>query len=179
VNYRGSIDGATDDRYQNKMTFKVFTIKLQEGEIYQIEQVSPVFYAYLYLEDPSGAIVARHNSGGRGQTARIIHEAAETGIYRIIATSQDGVKTGDFTLSVRVVHELRGNIQQTLPPWFKELDTDQDGQVSLAEWLKAGRRRAEFRVYDLNGDGFITTDEVKRYMQSRSKNQKKGNPKPQ
>ena len=164
LHYEGMIDEPTDERYEGKKAFKILTIKLEEGQIYQIEEVSQIYYSFLYLEDPNGDIVAQHNSGGRGLTARIIHEAAETGTYRIIATSQDGVKTGEFKLSIRVVKDLDGGPPTGLPAWFKELDEDEDGQVSLPEWLMAGRSRELFRIYDLNGDGFITTDEVLRVV---------------
>src|SRR5262245_1217984 len=65
-----------------------------------------------------------------------------------------------------------------LPPWFKALDTDQDGQVSLKEWLQGGRRRDEFRRFDLNGDGFITPDEVLRLLRSVALSQEKAKAQP-
>jgi Ca2+-binding EF-hand superfamily protein len=164
LHYEGMIDEPTDERYEGKKAFKILTIKLEEGKIYQIEEVSQIYYAFLYLEDPNGDIVAQHNSGGRGLTSRIVYEAAETGTYRIIATSQDGVKTGEFKLSIRVVKDLDGGPPTGLPAWFKELDKNEDGQVSLPQWLKAGRSRETFRIYDLNGDGFITADEVLRVV---------------
>src|SRR5262249_4354634 len=42
------------------------------------------------------------------------------------------------------------------------LDTNKDGQVSLAEWRKGGKKKADFRKHDLNGDGFITAAEILR-----------------
>ncbi len=47
-----------------------------------------------------------------------------------------------------------------LPSWFTELDTDKDGQVGLYEWRAARRSTAEFKTYDINGDGFIVAEEV-------------------
>jgi Ca2+-binding EF-hand superfamily protein len=57
-----------------------------------------------------------------------------------------------------------GNMPANMPAWFTELDTDQDGQVGVYEWRKAGKSLAEFKQYDRNDDGFITADEVLRWM---------------
>jgi Ca2+-binding EF-hand superfamily protein len=57
-----------------------------------------------------------------------------------------------------------GNMPKNMPAWFTEYDTDQDGQVGLYEWRKAGKSLAEFKEYDRNDDGFITADEVIRWM---------------
>jgi Ca2+-binding EF-hand superfamily protein len=54
------------------------------------------------------------------------------------------------------------NLPKELPPWFGQLDRDKDAQVSLYEWKQAGRTIDEFLKYDLNGDGFLTIDEVLR-----------------
>lgn len=52
-----------------------------------------------------------------------------------------------------------GALPKDLPDWFSKIDADKDAQVGLYEWRKAGRDLAEFRSFDLNGDGFITVDE--------------------
>src|SRR5262249_15467062 len=46
------------------------------------------------------------------------------------------------------------------PAWFFELDRDQDGQVSLAEWRRGGKDVSEFALWDKNDDGLITPEEV-------------------
>jgi hypothetical protein len=50
-----------------------------------------------------------------------------------------------------------------LPGWFKELDSDADGQVDLAEWRAGGKAIAEFQEYDLDGDGLLPPEEYQRY----------------
>jgi Ca2+-binding EF-hand superfamily protein len=57
-----------------------------------------------------------------------------------------------------------GNMPKNMPAWFTEYDTDQDGQVGLYEWRRAGKSLVEFKEYDRNEDGFITADEVIRWM---------------
>ena len=44
----------------------------------------------------------------------------------------------DDELDRKVVVHRVGNLPKNLPSWFKELDTDGDGQVALCEW-RAGR----------------------------------------
>ena len=47
-----------------------------------------------------------------------------------------------------------------LPRWFFEYDTDEDGQVALYEWRKAGKSLDEFKEWDRDDDGFITAQEL-------------------
>src|SRR5207253_1962683 len=56
-----------------------------------------------------------------------------------------------------------GKLPKDLPKWFVELDQDQDGQISLAEWRRAGKSVEEFAKYDRNQDGLLTPAEVLRY----------------
>ena len=60
-------------------------------------------------------------------------------------------------------------LPRDLPAWFSSLDTDHDGQISLQEWRKGRRNPADFRKYDLNGDGFITPDEVLQVLEKESR----------
>jgi Ca2+-binding EF-hand superfamily protein len=52
------------------------------------------------------------------------------------------------------------DLPPNLPDWFKRYDTDGDGQIGLYEWKAAGQPLARFLALDLNGDGFLTADEV-------------------
>lgn len=62
-----------------------------------------------------------------------------------------------------------GKLPKELPTWFGELDTDQDAQVGLYEWKKAGKSVKEFLEMDTNGDGFVTAEEMLRYQKAQAK----------
>jgi Ca2+-binding EF-hand superfamily protein len=162
VSHQGVIEQAQGDEpgYRDKKAFNAFTVRLQKGTTYLIEQSSHAYFSFLFLEGASGQVLASHDSGGVGKTARIAHRAAWTGAYRIIATSQGGFAGGPFSLTIRALPGLGGAAAKDIPAWFWRLDADYDGQISVAEWLKAGRKPEEFRKYDLNGDGLITAEEV-------------------
>jgi len=55
-----------------------------------------------------------------------------------------------------------GSLPKELPQWFAQMDRDKDGQVGLYEWKDAGRTLADFREIDTNQDGFITVEEALR-----------------
>jgi Ca2+-binding EF-hand superfamily protein len=55
-----------------------------------------------------------------------------------------------------------GKLGDKMPSWFTEHDSDKDAQVALWEWKEKNGELSEFRKWDLNGDGFITPDEVLR-----------------
>jgi Ca2+-binding EF-hand superfamily protein len=137
---------------------------LARGQTYQIDHISEAFQAFLYLEDSDGNLLAENSSRDVAQNSRIVFRPSEAGTYRLIATSQAGVRTGDFLLSVR----FGGILPKGLPSWFKALDKDGHGQVTLHQWREADKEIDEFRRYDLNGDGIITADEVLRYLKKRS-----------
>lgn len=63
----------------------------------------------------------------------------------------------------RTAHEL---LPLGLPSWFREKDVNGDGQVAMAEFGHewSDELIAEYRNWDLNGDGIITPQEaLKRY----------------
>jgi len=47
-----------------------------------------------------------------------------------------------------------------LPSWFKDLDSDNDGQIALYEWRKGSEPLSAFHEWDLDDDGFITAEEA-------------------
>ncbi len=57
-----------------------------------------------------------------------------------------------------------GKLPKELPAWFAELDRNQDGQVSLAEWLRAGNKISDYEPMDFNEDGLLTPEELLRFM---------------
>jgi hypothetical protein len=57
-----------------------------------------------------------------------------------------------------------GKLPKGLPSWFQQLDADNDGQVGLYEWKLSGRPIEEFLAMDRNDDGFLTAEEVLRYV---------------
>jgi hypothetical protein len=118
----------------------------------------------LYIEDPSGQVLNENSSAAIGGNSRVVFRASQSGIYRIIATSLGGFRTGAFTCSVRAVSSAVANLPLWLPPWFQEIDNDRDGQVGLYEWRRAGGNVNDFRAYDLNGDGLITVEELFRLL---------------
>lgn len=61
-----------------------------------------------------------------------------------------------------------GKLPKDLPPWFDDLDTDKDGQVSLYEWRKGSKETREFTEMDLNGDGLVTADEYLRFARQKN-----------
>jgi len=159
ASYKGVVEESADETYRGKKSFRVLTIRLEQGKTYQIDHTSRAFQAFLYLEDPEGNLVAENSSPNIGGISRLEVHADTAGTYRIIATSAGGFRTGAFVLSVR-----SGALPKDLPPWFRNLDRDGAGQITLQEWLNAGRSLGEFRKYDLNDDGIITAEEVARYL---------------
>jgi hypothetical protein len=57
-----------------------------------------------------------------------------------------------------------GKLPKELPSWFYEADTDGDGQIGLYEWKSKGWPIETFQQIDRNNDGFLTVDEVLRYV---------------
>jgi Ca2+-binding EF-hand superfamily protein len=163
ASYSGAIE-AGDEGYRSKKLTKSFAVKLERGKTYQFDHMSKAFDAYLYLADTDGEVLARDDDGGEGTNSRILYRAVSTGIYRLVATSLSGNRTGAFSFAVRLLQDFGGISPISLPPWFKDLDKDGDGQVALYEWRAGGKGLNDFRAYDLNDDGFITAEEVLRYL---------------
>jgi hypothetical protein len=83
-------------------------------------------------------------------------ERVRSGLSRSTATVGGGGR--------RPAAHRGSRLPKELPGWFAELDTDGDGQIGLYEWKTSGRSLAEFRRIDRNDDGFLTVEEVLRYV---------------
>lgn len=90
----------------------------------------------------------------------------------IAGTLELGLKRGGPTIQAPMIIEddsrpkvfRAGKLPPGLPAWFALLDTDKDGQVALYEWRAAGKAIDEFKELDRNDDGFLTPEEVLRYV---------------
>jgi Ca2+-binding EF-hand superfamily protein len=59
--------------------------------------------------------------------------------------------------------------EMKLPEWFAEVDPDDDGQIALYEWRKAGGDLDYFMEMDLNEDGLLTEGEYRRWVKMNEK----------
>ncbi|MCX8138955.1 MAG: EF-hand domain-containing protein [Thermogemmata sp.] len=65
-----------------------------------------------------------------------------------------------------------------VPPWFREWDRDEDGQLALHEWLKAGQPLELFQQMDGDGDHLLTLAEYLRSTRAPNKSAGEGLPLP-
>lgn len=80
--------------------YKVHLVRLEKGETYTIEMTSGVFDTYLGLYDPHEKQVAVNVSKIGARHATIIHQATETGMYRIHAAATQPKRQGGYTLKI-------------------------------------------------------------------------------
>ena len=73
-----------------------------------------------------------------------------------------------------IVYRVGGKMPPNMPGWFKELDKDEDGQVSFAEWRRGGKKLDEFHDWDMNDDAFITPEEASKHYATLGKDNKSG-----
>jgi hypothetical protein len=91
-------DSAAFKRY-----YKLFSVPLEGDKTYRIENRAAdpkTLDAYLFLEDTDGAPLESDRISGDDSSPRIIYKAAQSGIFRIIATSAREGQTGKFTLDI-------------------------------------------------------------------------------
>src|SRR5262249_22619404 len=72
------------------------------------------------------------------------------------------IEVDDVVDNTIVVWRPGGVMPKQLPPWFAQLDKNNDGQISLAEWMAGGKSPEEFAKIDRNDDGLLTIEEVLR-----------------
>ncbi|MBI3823531.1 MAG: redoxin domain-containing protein [Planctomycetes bacterium] len=95
---------ADDPKALTRFHYKVFTVQLVAGKLYRIDHKGTgddaKFDPYLFLEDADGNTLEQDDDGGGGLNARIIHKAAKSGTYRIVATTFVANQTGKFALVI-------------------------------------------------------------------------------
>jgi Ca2+-binding EF-hand superfamily protein len=82
---------------------------------------------------------------------------------------------GDKTSAER---EGRTSSTALVPPWFRQWDLDEDGQIALHEWIKAGQPLNVFQQMDGDGDHLLTMSEYIRYNRLQDKPASEGLPLP-
>ena len=84
--------------------YQIFEVTLEAGKIYRIEHRDagddPKFDPFLFLEDANGNRLAQDDDSAGDLNARIIHKAAKSATYRIVATTMPPRQTGKFTLEI-------------------------------------------------------------------------------
>jgi hypothetical protein len=84
--------------------YKVFTVKLEAGKSYKIEQKGdgsdPKFDSFLFLEDADGKNLAMNDDVDGTLDSRIVHKVEKAGTFRIIATTFPPMQTGKFILEI-------------------------------------------------------------------------------
>jgi hypothetical protein len=87
---------------QRNLPFKDYKVNLKGGKLYIIDLVkgAPGLDPYLFLESPTGKVVAQDDDSGGDLNARIVYAPPQDGEFRIIAASLSKA-SGPFTLTVR------------------------------------------------------------------------------
>lgn len=102
LEYESNLDAKDEkDTSRQQMFRKVFLVKFQKKKTYVIEMDSDQFDSYLRLEDSTKKQLAEDDDSGGFPNARIVFQAPEEGVYRIITTTFAGNAQGQFTLRVR------------------------------------------------------------------------------
>ncbi len=126
--------------------------------------------------DQEDALFTALDTNGDGRlTAREIYGAPS--VLQALGSNSDGQLQSHEIPGTMAVGFVRGDANQdnallvmptisrrtdgeTLPAWFRGMDSNGDGDISPREFLGA---RDKFRQLDVDGDGFVSGDEASRF----------------
>ena len=81
--------------------YRIHTITLEKDILYQIEMTSPNLDTYLRIEDEQGNPIVDDDDTGGQLDSMIFFSPPETGTYRLVATTFEPRRTGNYTLIVQ------------------------------------------------------------------------------
>ena len=110
----------------------------------------------------TASMMGRFDSNRNGRLEE--DEVARTGIpMGSLDLDSDGEVTRDeLHVLVTQMQNEAGDTTEGLPGWFYEKDMNRDNQIAMSEFAEelSVARREEFQTIDVNGDGFLTVQEV-------------------
>lgn len=100
VDFQGALGAADPIDPVQQQPSKVHELTIERNKVYRIDVVSGEFDVLARLVAPSGKQAALDDDGGGKRNARIEHQAAESGVYKLIVTSFAG-GGGRYSVSMR------------------------------------------------------------------------------
>lgn len=91
-----------DDQLDDGEYYDVYAVSAQAGQTLEADLTSDAFDTFLILVAPSGADEQNDDHEGDQRRSYLRTQAAESGEYRVVATSYAGGETGAYRLSVSV-----------------------------------------------------------------------------
>jgi hypothetical protein len=128
---------------------------------------------FIDLEEFRAYFNARSRPDRAGQRKATAKAKAKTAEQPPAVPSAPSAPLGGTSAALRAIDQ-----SEDLPEEFRRLDTDHDGQIGLYEWKAAGLPVAKFLEKDLDGNGFLTPDELMPPVQVANKGSPQGQPRP-
>lgn len=95
------------DKVQQGSFHRIHEVKMVKDRVYVVELTSKDFDSYLRLEDPQGQELADDDDGGGGLNSRIVFQAPDSAVFRVIATTLEDGATGRYQLRIHEVQEAK------------------------------------------------------------------------
>ena len=99
--YTGSL-ASGDAQLGGGEYYDAYSISAQAGQVIEADLTADAFDTFLILIAPSGADEQNDDHEGSQRHSYLRTQAAESGEYRVIATSYAGEETGDYRLTISV-----------------------------------------------------------------------------